>query len=42
MKYGDKVKDLLEEIDAVSEKSAAGTEILISASTPEVPKEAYE
>lgn len=42
MKYGDKVKDLLEEIDAVSEESAAGTEILIPASTPEVPKEAYE
>lgn len=42
MKYGDKVKDLLEEIDAVSEESAAGTDIQVPASTPEVPKEAYE
>ena len=42
MKYGDKVKDLLEEIDAVSEERAAGTDIQVPANTPEVPKEAYE
>ena len=42
MKYVDKVKDLLEEIDAVSEERAAGTDIQVPANTPEVPKEAYE
>ena len=42
MKYGDKVKDLIEEIDAVTEENAAGTESHVPASTPEVPKEAYE
>lgn len=42
MKYGDKVKDLLEEIDAVSEESSAGTDSQVPANTLEVPKEAYE
>jgi hypothetical protein len=42
MKYGDKVKDLLEEIDAVSNESSAETDSQVHSSTPEVPKEAYE
>lgn len=42
MKYGDKVKGLIEEIDAITEESAVGTARQVPISTPAIPKEMYE
>ena len=42
MKYDNMVKDLIEELEEGTDESATETDNRVPASTPEVPKEAYE
>ena len=42
MKYDNMVKDLIEELEEGTDESTAETDNRVPASTPEVPKEAYE